>query len=376
MLPAWLAKLKPRQIGRQISYGYFLAIAIGGVGTLAGMVIADYFQGQGVFQLLDAQAQTQFLSDFDRAADQAQIHGIRAVAFTDQPDQRQAELADLRSQLATITIIRQELDVFIQGNPAWMADNPEHLQVLLETYEQQLNQYAEAIFAAIQTENPKEVLPDLLAGETTEALDQFHDELAALVQISRGQESMATNVMEAAQGAEKALIVISMVIAALTAGVVAWRTTRAIAVPLSNITRTTRQVADQADYQLRAKVSRDDEIGMLAQSVNHLIETVAARTQSLEQAAQLTTAQNQDLNATLATLQKTQTQLIHAEKMSSLGQLVAGIAHEINNPVGFIQGNLAHAQDYSETLFAVINQLQAHLGELPPDLAVKSTRSL
>ncbi|MGD1906752.1 MAG: ATP-binding protein [Leptolyngbyaceae cyanobacterium] len=369
MLPSWLAKLKPRRVGQQISYGYFAAIAIGGAGTLTGMVIADYFQGRGVTQLLDAQAQTQFLSDFDRAADQAQIHGVRAVAFAGKPDQQQAELTDLRAQLATMVVIRQEVNTFIQADPAWLADNPEHLQVLLETYEQQLNEYAEAIFAAVQTENPKAALPDLLAGETTESLDQFHDQLAALVQISRGQESTATNVMETAQGAEKALISISMVIAALVAGFVAWRTTRAIAIPLSNITRTTRRVADQANYQLRAKVGRNDEIGLLAQSVNHLIATVAARTQSLEQAVQLAAAQNQDLANTLATLQKTQTQLLHSEKMSSLGQLVAGIAHEINNPIGFIQGNLAHARDYGEILFAVIDRLQAAMGELPPELA-------
>ncbi len=49
------------------------------------------------------------------------------------------------------------------------------------------------------------------------------------------------------------------------------------------------------------------------------------------------------LESTLQTLRKTQAQVIHTEKMSSLGQLVAGIAHEINNPANFIHGNLRHA---------------------------------
>jgi two-component system, NtrC family, sensor kinase len=57
---------------------------------------------------------------------------------------------------------------------------------------------------------------------------------------------------------------------------------------------------------------------------------------------------------TLEALQRTQTQMVQSEKMSSLGQLVAGIAHEINNPVNFIQGNIKHAQGYVEDLVSLI----------------------
>jgi signal transduction histidine kinase len=64
------------------------------------------------------------------------------------------------------------------------------------------------------------------------------------------------------------------------------------------------------------------------------------------------------LQHTLEKLQSTQTQLIQTEKMSSLGQLVAGIAHEINNPVNFIQGNLNYAQTYSDDLLKLIATYQ------------------
>ncbi len=61
------------------------------------------------------------------------------------------------------------------------------------------------------------------------------------------------------------------------------------------------------------------------------------------------------LECILAELQQTQTQLIQTEKMSSLGQLVAGLAHEINNPVSFIYGNLTHAQNYMQDLLEIVS---------------------
>lgn len=70
--------------------------------------------------------------------------------------------------------------------------------------------------------------------------------------------------------------------------------------------------------------------------------------------------QAEQLEVTLQELKQTQTQLVHAEKMSSLGQLVAGIAHEINNPVNFIYGNLCHAEEYIQDLVKIINLYQSY----------------
>lgn len=61
-----------------------------------------------------------------------------------------------------------------------------------------------------------------------------------------------------------------------------------------------------------------------------------------------------DLEKALHELQRAQTQLVQSEKMSGLGQLVAGVAHEINNPVNFIYGNLNHANNYAQNLLEII----------------------
>lgn len=68
--------------------------------------------------------------------------------------------------------------------------------------------------------------------------------------------------------------------------------------------------------------------------------------------------QTQHLQQALKELQQTQMQLIHSEKMSSLGQLVAGIAHEINNPVNFIYGNLNYLEEYVQGLLNLVQSYQ------------------
>ncbi|MCT7984274.1 trifunctional serine/threonine-protein kinase/ATP-binding protein/sensor histidine kinase [Laspinema sp. A4] len=80
---------------------------------------------------------------------------------------------------------------------------------------------------------------------------------------------------------------------------------------------------------------------------HNLEELVEQRTEELQE-------NNQHLQQTLLQLQQTQAQLVHMEKMSSLGQMMAGIAHEINNPINFIAGNLIHAREYFQDLLDLL----------------------
>jgi two-component system, NtrC family, sensor kinase len=74
---------------------------------------------------------------------------------------------------------------------------------------------------------------------------------------------------------------------------------------------------------------------------------------------------NQQLSQTLDQLRHTQAQLIQSEKMSSLGQMVAGVAHEINNPINFIDGNLDYMAQSIESLFDLIDLYQNHYPDPP-----------
>ncbi|MEH2199259.1 ATP-binding protein [Nostoc sp.] len=110
--------------------------------------------------------------------------------------------------------------------------------------------------------------------------------------------------------------------------------------------------------------------------LNQKIDELAKEVQRRKEAEEALKEANQELeirveertNAlqeTLKELQLTQTQLIQAEKMSSLGQMIAGIAHEINNPVSFIHGNLHHAQKYTHDLLKLVEIYQQFCPNTP-----------
>ncbi len=95
---------------------------------------------------------------------------------------------------------------------------------------------------------------------------------------------------------------------------------------------------------------------MRLQAVNTALEQrVTARTEELRQANQALTARNDELHTTNHRLAETQQQLIQAEKMATVGQLAAGVAHEINNPIGFVQSNLSTLSKYIDAMWRMLD---------------------
>ncbi|MEH2308285.1 ATP-binding protein [Nostoc sp.] len=105
---------------------------------------------------------------------------------------------------------------------------------------------------------------------------------------------------------------------------------------------------DINDYRLKTELTRQKLITVVISSLRSYSNILKIENQ------------NSELTLALDHLQQTQAQLIQAEKMSSLGQMVAGVAHEINNPTNFIYGNLFHTENYVQSLLKLIKTYQKY----------------
>lgn len=139
------------------------------------------------------------------------------------------------------------------------------------------------------------------------------------------------------------------------------RISSSIAKPLHVITTVAKEATQTSNFDLQAPVTTTDETGTLATALNALIQQVKALLNDKEQ-------RSEELQQALNQIQTTQLQLVQTEKMSSLGQLVAGVAHEINNPVNFIHGNITHLDSYIQDLLKVVHGYQAHYPDPPQTL--------
>ncbi|HEY9810248.1 MAG TPA: GAF domain-containing protein [Halomicronema sp.] len=100
-------------------------------------------------------------------------------------------------------------------------------------------------------------------------------------------------------------------------------------------------------------------------------EEMAKLNAALQQSEAREREKSQQLEVAIQELQRTQTQLIQSEKMSTLGQLVAGIAHEINNPINFIYGNLSYATTYSQDLLDLVHIYEKNSLTASPEIKQK-----
>jgi signal transduction histidine kinase len=99
---------------------------------------------------------------------------------------------------------------------------------------------------------------------------------------------------------------------------------------------------------------RADEVGILAQELDQMTGRMDQQLEVVVRSEQQLRLQTRELEVALQELSSAQSHLVQSEKMSSLGQLVAGVAHEINNPVNFIYGNLKHTDLYVQDLMGLI----------------------
>jgi signal transduction histidine kinase len=177
------------------------------------------------------------------------------------------------------------------------------------------------------------------------------DALTDLIHASDKKYEQARVARTVADAIRLRIIAISILVSVALAIIFAIYTIRAITSPILATTKVAQQVTQDKNFNLQAPVTTEDEIGALTTSLNQLILRV-----------------NQLLEEQKAA---NYTQLIYQEKMSSLGRMLAGVAHEINDPVNFIYGNAVYAIEYVKGLFTLIETYTTEIPNPPHSVEIK-----
>jgi signal transduction histidine kinase len=284
------------RIHQKIGYGYFVAIGIGFFGSLTGLVIANYYRGREVRQFNQAYQQGQLLSNYKDAVVGAQLHSSNLVAVLEDSHQLQSKKADFLNNVKKAEELESKIGGFIDSKPKRLAATSSTLQTLLVDYKTNLEAYVEQIEVVLEKIDSQKVrtqqissarseLLTIMGGKTAIRLDQLSQSLTNILQTAQEQEQERQKAVEQAKIVERFIVIISMLVSVAIAAIVAWRTSRAIAEPVITVTQVAEQVARKSNFDLRAPVTTEDEIGLLAKSLNRLIERVSERTKELEAAS-------------------------------------------------------------------------------------------
>lgn len=343
-------------IRRKIGAGYALCVGVAILGTSAGLILGEHYQTQAMQAMARTHQQEDLLRALQMSVLQARSHASRLADAVGNEVWLQYEHEAFKNSIKNAQQWLVQTEHFIKNRDNQTLTNYNELHNLLERYTLAVNAYSnftESLLREVDTANvkPHEIFfaqQQLLrnnSGEVAIALDQLSEQLTQMIATAQTQHQQSTFILEQAGALRVKIIAASMLLSVFVAALLALYTSNAIVQPIRAVTNVAQNVADESNFALRAPVITEDEVGVLATSLNQLIERIAAYTEELKQA---------------------QAQLIQTEKMTSLGAMVAGVAHEINNPVNFIYGNLDYASDYIQNLLSLLRLYQQSYPEPQP----------
>lgn len=360
------------RLREKIAAGYLgvLVISIGGV--LLGYVVGDYFEYKAI-KTAEALAESlDYLNHLQIELLRAQNYKYRLISRSENISKRE-KFAELRHQQVELKTTWSTLQSYAGRKPVvYGIENPsldsiksfiEKNRGTFDTYVDELEQLVLELESQLTTTRNSNVV---IVGSTLSEVnvnlsevDTVSNELRMLIQQTRTQFNDANELIESTDvlrfQISSGFVFLSLAVALL----LIVKISKAITSPLLLLNRVARTVTSSQNFELQAPVLTSDEVGDLAASMNQLIRSVHDLLQRLESKSQTLNEQKINLEQAISALHSTQLQLVQQEKMSALGRLVAGVAHEINNPVSFIYGNIEHTNQYIKDLLTLLSVYQS-----------------
>ncbi|MBH8575586.1 HAMP domain-containing histidine kinase [Nostocaceae cyanobacterium CENA369] len=345
----WITRLvNSLSISKKIAWGYGLALGVAVVGTATGFVVGDYYQQQAFIQKQQELKKIQLVNTLETTLLQVQAHQHKLILLSDKKLLQQ-EYFHLLEHTTELNQIWSEVKAYTSGKDYDRNNHTKNLPQFIKSYPGVPEVYTQQITALLKQINfsnfqPKTIsafqkqLLDFTNSSTYIRLHQASDALEEVVNSSYKDLEKAETALLNAEKLRERIILGSMLLSVAIACLLASYTSVAIAHPLRVLTNIAQKVTQESNFDLQVPVTTTDEVGVLATSLNQLIQRV--NTLLAEQKAEASQ------------------QLIQSEKMSSLGQMLAGVAHEINNPINFIYGNLQHTSIYFQDLLTLIDAYQ------------------